>query len=66
VDEDLPYILQYTTEDRLLVGSDYTHADPSEERHFAQALQERADRGEISQAAVGKITYDNGKQFYGL
>jgi uncharacterized protein len=66
VDEDLPYIMQFTGEDRLLVGSDYTHADPSEERHFAQALQERADRGEIPQSAVGKITYDNGKAFYGL
>jgi predicted TIM-barrel fold metal-dependent hydrolase len=66
VDEDLPYIMKYTGEDRLLVGSDYTHADPSEERHFAQHLQERADRGEIPQSAVKRITYENGKAFYGL
>jgi len=66
VDVDLPYIMQYTGEDHLLVGSDYTHADPSEERHFAHHLQERADRGEITQRAVGRITYENGKTFYGL
>ena len=66
VDEDLPYIMQCTGEDHLLVGSDYTHADPSEERHFARHLQERADAGEISQSAVRKITYENGKTFYGL
>jgi len=66
VDEELPFIMQYTGEDRLLVGSDYTHADPSSERHFAHHLQERADRGEITQSAVRRITYDNGKAFYGL
>ena len=66
VDEDLPYIMKYTGEDHLLVGSDYTHADPSEERRFAEHLQERADRGEIPQSAVGRITYENGKTFYGL
>jgi hypothetical protein len=66
VDEDLSYIMKYSGEDHLLVGSDYTHADPSEEREFAQVLQERADRGEIPQTAVGRITYENGKTFYGL
>ena len=66
VDEDLPYILQYTGEDHLLVGSDYTHADTSGEMDFVRLLQERADRGDIPQSAVQKITYDNGKVFYGL
>src|SRR5439155_2904979 len=31
VDEELPFILNYTGEDRLLVGSDYTHSDASQE-----------------------------------
>ena len=66
VDEDLPYIMQYTGEDRLLVGSDYTHSDPSSERQFAEHLQERADLGDIPQSAVQRITYENGKVFYGL
>jgi predicted TIM-barrel fold metal-dependent hydrolase len=66
VDEDLPYILQYTGEDCLLVGSDYTHADDAQEMGFVQILQERADRGEISQSAVQKILNDNPRAFYGL
>ena len=66
VDEDLSYILKYTTDDHLIVGSDYTHADSSAEMNFPVKLQERADKGDISQAAVQKIAYDNGKTFYGL
>ena len=66
VDEDLPYILQYVGEDNLIVGSDYTHRDPSMELEFRKLLQERADRGEIPQSAIQKILYDNPKVFYGL
>ena len=66
VDEDLPYILKYTSENNLLVGSDYTHADSSGEMDFARLLQERATNGDIPQSAVRKISYDNGKHFYGL
>ena len=66
VDEDLPYILQYVGEDNLIVGSDYTHRDPSMELEFRKLLQERADRGEIPKSAVQKILYDNPKTFYGL
>ena len=66
VDEDLPYILKYVGEDNLIVGSDYTHADSSAEMDFPVKLQERADKGDIPQAAVRKIAYDNGKTFYGL
>ena len=66
VDEDLAYILKYTGEDRLLVGSDYTHADASQEFGFPQILQQRADRGEVPQSAVQKILNENGRAFYGL
>lgn len=66
VDEDLPYILKYVGEDNLIVGSDYTHRDPSMELEFRRLLQQRADEGEIPQSAVGKILYDNPKAFYGL
>ncbi|HXV78715.1 MAG TPA: amidohydrolase family protein [Candidatus Binatia bacterium] len=66
VDEDLPYILKYVGEDNLIVGSDYTHRDPSMELEFRKLLQQRADEGEIPQSAVGKILYDNPKAFYGL
>ena len=66
VDEDLPYILRHTTEDHLVVGSDYTHADASAEMDFPRLLRERADKGDIPQSAVQKIAYDNGKVLYGL
>jgi uncharacterized protein len=66
VDEDLPYILQYTGVDNLLVGSDYTHADASMEMDFPGRLQERADRGDIPPDAVQKILYDNPRTFYAL
>ena len=66
VDEDLPYIIKWAGEDNLMVGSDFTHPDASLELGFSQLLQERADRGEISQQAVQKILYDNPKRFYGL
>lgn len=66
VDEDLPYILKCVGEDHLMVGSDYTHRDPSMELEFRAILQARADRGEIPKSAVEKILYDNPKAFYGL
>jgi predicted TIM-barrel fold metal-dependent hydrolase len=66
VDEDLPYILQCVGEDNLMVGSDYTHRDPSMELEFRRELQARAENGDLPQAAVQKILYDNPKRFYGL
>lgn len=66
VDEDLPMILRYIGEDNLLVGSDYTHQDSSQELGFVRGLQERAEREEIPDSAVQKIVYDNPKAFYGL
>jgi len=66
VDEDLPYILKVAGEDSLMVGSDYTHRDASMEYEFPKLLKERADKGEISRAAVQKILCDNAKIFYGL
>ena len=66
MDEDLFYILQYIGADNLMIGSDYTHRDPSKEHDFQKLLEERASRGEIPKTAVRKILYDNPKTFYGL
>lgn len=66
VDEDLPMLLNYISEDNLLVGSDYTHQDQSQEHGFVRGLQKRADLEEIPESAVRKIVYDNPKAFYGL
>jgi microsomal dipeptidase-like Zn-dependent dipeptidase len=66
VDEDLPYILKVAGEDSLMIGSDYTHRDQSMEHDFPRLLQERVDRGDLSQSAAKKIRYDNARRFYGL
>ena len=66
VDEDLAYITRFTGEEFLLSGSDYGHSDASQETAFVRLLQERADRGDISQNAVKLITEDNPRTFYGL
>jgi predicted TIM-barrel fold metal-dependent hydrolase len=49
-----------------MVGSDYTHRDPSMELEFRKELQSRADKSDIPQASVQKILYDNPKTFYAL
>jgi uncharacterized protein len=66
VDEDLPYIIQWAGESNLMIGSDFTHADASMEMEFPRLMQERVERGEVSQQAAQKILYDNPKAFYGL
>ena len=66
IDEDLPYLIKVAGEDSLLMGSDYTHADQSQELDWPRMLQARADNGEIPQTAVAKIRYDNPRAFYGI
>ena len=66
IDEDLPYLLQFTGEDNVLMGSDYTHADQSQELDWPRLLQQRVDNGEIPQSLIPKVTYDNPRTFYGL
>jgi predicted TIM-barrel fold metal-dependent hydrolase len=66
VDEDLPYIVQFAGEDNLIVGSDFTHADPATEPEYLRRLRERVDSGEISETLVRKMTQDNPREFYGL
>ncbi len=66
VDEDLPYIVQFTGDDNLMTGSDFTHADAATEPHFNDYLRERASHGEITETLVRKITQDNPIAFYGL
>ena len=66
VSENLPMILQYISEDNLLIGSDYSHHDVSSEMGFVGGLQELAARGVIPKTAPRKIMCGNPKVFYGL
>ncbi|HEY7165103.1 MAG TPA: amidohydrolase family protein [Candidatus Binatia bacterium] len=62
-DEDVNYIAQYTGEDHLLIGSDYGHQDPSEERQLVATMRARED---IPPALTDRILFENPKQFYPL
>jgi len=66
IDEDFPMLLQYISEDNLLVGSDYSHHDISQQQGFSTRLQELADQGVIPQSTPAKMMWDNPKVFYGL
>lgn len=63
VDEDIPYLAGYIGEDNLMIGSDYGHNDPAEEKALVQTMRSRED---LAPALVDKIMSDNPRRFYGL
>jgi predicted TIM-barrel fold metal-dependent hydrolase len=62
-DEDVPYLAKYIGEENILIGSDYGHNDPSEERHLVQTMRARED---IPTALTEKILSDNARRFYAI
>ena len=62
-DEDIPYLAEYIGEDNLLIGSDYGHNDPAEEKALVQTMQTRED---LSPGLAEKIMGENPKRFYGI
>lgn len=62
-DDDLPYVLKYSGEDNIVIGSDYGHADTSAE---IEALRKLKRKGEVAPRVIDKILYDNAKALYGL
>lgn len=64
--EDLPYLLRFGTEDNLMLGTDYTHADASAEIQSMEILQRWGDEGKVSKDVVRKILDDNPRAFYRL
>ena len=61
-DDDLPYVLKYSGEDNIVIGSDYGHADTSSE---IEALRNFKQKGELKAEVIDKILYDNAKALYG-
>jgi predicted TIM-barrel fold metal-dependent hydrolase len=61
--EDLPYIMNYTGDEHLIIGSDYSHADQSAELEALSILQARSD---LSASTTNKIINDNPSEFYGI
>ena len=64
--DDLPYILSFGTEDSLMIGTDYTHADQSAELHALDVIERREAEGEIPEGVAKKIVDENPRRFYGL
>ena len=61
--DDLPYVLSYTGEDCLMIGTDYGHHDPSTELNAIHLLRNDI---RIVLADVLKILETNPRIFYGI
>jgi len=61
--DDFSYVVEYAGEDNLMIGTDYGHADYSND---IEAIQTLAHRGKISPSLAQKILGDNPKRLYGL
>ncbi len=62
-DDDIPWILEYIGEDNVIVGSDYSHQDPSEEMNLVEDMRARKD---VDGAVMEKILCENARGFYNL
>jgi predicted TIM-barrel fold metal-dependent hydrolase len=62
-DDDLDYLLGYTGEDNLVIGTDYGHADNASE---IEALRKIRKEGKIPARAIDKILDDNPRALYAL
>jgi predicted TIM-barrel fold metal-dependent hydrolase len=62
-DDDVDYILKYSGEDNLVIGTDYGHNDQSTE---IEALRNLKQKGSITGQQYEKITYHNPKRLFAL
>ena len=62
-DDDLPYVLKFAGDDRLVIGTDYGHNDTSSE---IMALRKLKEDGTVPPHVVNKILDDNARALYGL
>jgi predicted TIM-barrel fold metal-dependent hydrolase len=62
-DDDLAYVVSYSGEDNILIGSDYGHKDTSAE---LDALRRLKEQGEVAPHVIDKILDDNARAFYAI
>jgi predicted TIM-barrel fold metal-dependent hydrolase len=62
-DDDLPYILKYSGEDQLVIGTDYGHTDTSSN---VSAISEFIAERPVKPRVMEKILYHNARALYGL
>lgn len=61
--EDIPMLLSYGAEDRLMVATDYGHSDSATAIMAHQLVARRTD---ISPLVIGKLNSANAAAFYGF
>lgn len=62
-DEELPHLVRFLGEDKLIIGSDYGHNDPSKEPQFVANMRARRD---VPENLIEKILTANPRGLYGL
>jgi predicted TIM-barrel fold metal-dependent hydrolase len=61
--DDIEYVAQYSTENKLISGTGYSHVDMSVE---IDALRTLEKNGKVCPELVRKILYDNPARLYGI
>ncbi len=64
--EDVPYLLRFGTEDHLMIGTDYSHADQSAAIDSLETVRRWDAEGVITKAQARKILEENPAAFYGM
>jgi predicted TIM-barrel fold metal-dependent hydrolase len=64
--DDVEHLLKFGTEDNLMVGTDYTHGDPSANQAALQEVRAWVGEGKIGETVAHKILDTNARKFYGL
>lgn len=62
-DDDFPYVMSYTSEENLVIGTDYGHNDTSSELN---AIARFKAMDNLSPQVKRKILSDNPRRFYGI
>ena len=62
-DDDIPYVIQYTGEDNMVMGTDYGHHDHAAD---LEALKNLRGAGGISEGLYQKIVDSNPRALYGI
>jgi predicted TIM-barrel fold metal-dependent hydrolase len=63
VTDDIPYVVQHSGEDNLVIGTDYGHSDASTQ---IEALRMLRESGKLDGRVVNKILDTNPKRLYNL
>jgi predicted TIM-barrel fold metal-dependent hydrolase len=64
--DDIEYLLRFGAEDNLMVGTDYTHGDPSANLAALDEVRSWVGEGKVTEAVAHKILDSNARALYGL